>query len=51
MTTLQMLEKIRDIIAQCDVPEEDVYSALVGESFGWRMRLEELEHEEEDDEF
>lgn len=42
-----LLDAIRDLIGQADpsIPERDLYDALVGESDGWRMRLEEIESE------
>ena len=43
-----MLEQIREAIATTEVPEKMVFEALVDESEGWRMRLEELEAEEDD---
>ena len=49
MTTKEMLNEIRKIIGRCDASEHAVMEALVDESECWRMRLEELEDEEEGD--
>lgn len=43
-----MLDKIRAAMAECDLPEKEVYEALCSEAEGWQMRLEEIEAEEDD---
>jgi hypothetical protein len=50
MNVNQMIEAIRDIIGRTDrsIPEIDVMQALVDESEGWRMRLDELVEDESD---
>ena len=42
-----MLDKVRQAMADCDASEKDVMKAMVVESEGWKMRLEEIEQEEE----
>lgn len=49
VTVNTMIKENRRIIAECDASEEEVYEALVDESEGWRMRLEELEDDDEED--
>ena len=48
MNTKQLLEKIRDLMAECTDSEQVMFSALVTESDGWRMRLDEIEDEDGD---
>lgn len=45
-----MIEDIRRAISRCGEPEKMVYEALMSEAEGWKMRLEELEAEEQDPE-
>lgn len=47
-TTEEMLSRIRDAIRQCHCDECAVYAALVEEAESWKMRLEELEEEEDE---
>lgn len=47
MNIEQTLDKIRDAISQCDASEKDLFEALDCEAEGWRMRLQELEDEDE----
>jgi hypothetical protein len=48
-----MIDKIRGVIAEYagDISERECYEALVNEASGWKMRLEEIEEEnaEEDE--
>ncbi len=46
MTIQEMLKEINRIIAKCEASEKDTYEALVAESEGWSMRLDEIEEEE-----
>ncbi len=48
MTIDEMLDEIREIVSQVDrdIPELDVMSALEAEAECWRMRLEELQSED-----
>ena len=49
MNIKEMIEAIRDVVGKSDrsIPEADVMAALVNESEMWRMRLQELEDEED----
>jgi hypothetical protein len=49
MNVEQVLQQVRDAISESDrsISEKDLYEALVAEAEGWKMRLEELEAEEE----
>lgn len=47
MTTKEVIDAIRKIMAKHDGSEKEFCEALVDESEGWRMRLEELEEEED----
>jgi hypothetical protein len=42
-----MISELRTLISKCDDDEKSVYEALVVEAEGWKMRLEELEEEDE----
>lgn len=42
-----MLEAIRQAVSRCTASERDTFEALVVEAEGWKMRLEELEAEDE----
>ena len=47
----QMLDEIRKAISRCRGPSErEVYEELMAEAEGWRMRLEELDNEEDETE-
>lgn len=45
MNTKQVVEKVRDVIAEHDGDERELLEALDAEAEGWRMRLQELESE------
>lgn len=47
--TAVVLRDVRAAIAKSTLPERELYEALVGEAEGWRMRLEELDDEDEED--
>jgi hypothetical protein len=47
MDISEMLTQIRRAIQRCDANERELYEALVAEAEGWRMRLEELDEEDE----
>ena len=51
MNIKEMVDEIRNVVGRCDrsIPEVDVMEALVNESEGWSMRLQELENAEGDD--
>ena len=50
MRVKYMLRDIRLVISDYrDIPEKEMYSALVSESDWWDMRLEEIENEEEEE--
>jgi hypothetical protein len=42
-----MIDTIRVAISKCTASERDCFEALMGESDGWQIRLEELDIEEE----
>ena len=46
----KMLDEIRQAIGRCNEPERVVMEELMGEAEGWKMRLEELDEEAEDEE-
>jgi hypothetical protein len=50
MTTKEVVNEVRRIISKHDGSEGDLLEALMTESEGWKMRLEELEEEEYEDE-
>ena len=41
-----MLEEVRSAISRCTAYEKSVYEAMCSEADGWKMRLEELESED-----
>jgi hypothetical protein len=46
----QLLDAIRRVMAEfADIPEEVMYEELMSEAEGWKMRLEEINEEKEDD--
>lgn len=45
----QGIEKIREIVGKMDGDERSVLDALVDEAENWKMRLSELEAEDEDE--
>ena len=47
MTIPEMLKQIRQIIAKCDASEREIYEELDAEAEGWRMRLDELDDDED----
>ncbi len=47
MTTKQVLGKVREAISNHEGDERDLCEQLDAEAEGWRMRLEELDAEEE----
>lgn len=50
MNTKQIIDGIRKLLGQSDGKNErELMEALVSESDGWRMRLQELEEEGTDD--
>lgn len=50
MNLKETLEAVRDAVGKCDrrVTEIELMRALDAEAEGWRMRLQELEDEQED---
>jgi hypothetical protein len=44
----KMLNEIRQAIGRCNEPEREVMEELMGEAEGWKMRLEELDEEEDE---
>ncbi len=51
MTIEQLIDDLRDLLARyADLPEKDVYEALLRESDDWQMRLDELNEEARDGE-
>lgn len=49
MKTNQIIKELRDLLARYTGDEKELLEALDSEAEGWRMRLRELEAEEEDD--
>jgi hypothetical protein len=45
----RMLDEFRASIRRCSASERAVYEALVEEAEGWKMRLDELEEEDEEE--
>ena len=48
MNTKEVIEAIRNIMAEHKGAERELYEALVDEASGWKMRLEEIEQEEDE---
>ena len=45
----ETIQAIQDAVSNCDAPERELYEELHALSEGWRMRLDEIEQEEEDE--
>lgn len=43
-----MIDSIRATISQCDASEREVFEALMSESEGWEMRLQELDDDDDE---
>jgi hypothetical protein len=48
MTVEKVIDQLRKAMAKCNAPEKALYEALVEESEWWKIRLKELEAEDED---
>ena len=48
MTVDQVLKIIRDAVGSCTASERELFEALDAEAEGWRMRLQELDDEDEE---
>lgn len=46
-TAKQILEQVREIVSQSTCDEKELYEELMAEAEGWKMRLEELEEDDE----
>lgn len=47
LNTDQLIEELRKLVARCNAPERDLYTALCNEADNWQQRLEELDAEED----
>ncbi len=48
MNAKQIVEKLRELLSKYKGDEKELLEALDSEAEGWRMRLQELEEEEND---
>lgn len=49
MTAKEIVNQLRRLMALCTDSEYTLYDALTEEAEGWKMRLDELEEEQDDE--